>query len=179
MIALHRSFDAPYYASIQGHGHAQTLGWVGLFIMGVAYYTIPKFKDTPLRFLRLALLTLPMMTIGILTRSLAQPFALNPTFGFLTFAASVVEMAAIGIFVALMLDVVFRSRQPREFHEKYVYASLVWFVVLGGLNLAATWYLWHSGKNIIPPEYNLQNPPHTGVRIHRERDTRRVATDSA
>ncbi|MDO8682617.1 MAG: NnrS family protein [Armatimonadota bacterium] len=155
-IALSRSFDAPNYAAIQGHGHAQTLGWVGLFIVGVAYYTIPKFKGVNLRYLKLAAFTLPLFIVGIIVRAVAQPFAQDPTYGFLTFAASAVEMVAIGIFVFLMLDVVRRSEQPREFFEKYIYASLVWFVVLGGLNLAATWYLWHTSKNIIPPEYNLR-----------------------
>lgn len=156
LIALHRSFDAPYYAAIQAHGHAQTFGWVGLFIIGVAYYTIPKFKGTQLRFLKLALFTLPLMAVGIIARSIAQPFALNPAFGLVTFAASIVEMAAIAIFVFLMLDVVFRSEQKVEFHEKYIYAGLVWFLVVGGLNIAATWYLWRHGANIIPPEYNLR-----------------------
>lgn len=155
-IALSRSFDAPYYASIQGHGHAQTLGWVGLFIMGVAYYTIPKFKGTHLRYLKLALATLPMMIVGIIMRAIAQPFAQNQTYGFLTFAASIVEIAAMGIFVVLMLDVVRRSTQAIEFYEKFVYAGLVWLLVLGGLNIAATWYLWKTGVNIIPPEYNLR-----------------------
>jgi uncharacterized protein involved in response to NO len=156
LIALHRSFEAPYYAAVQGHGHAQTFGWVGIFIMGVAYYTIPKFKGTPLRFLRLALLTLPLMAAGIIARSLAQPFALNPSFGFIALAGSMVEMAAIAIFVLLMLDVVLRSEQKVEFHEKYIYAGLVWFLVVGGFNIAATWYLWRHGANIIPPEYNLR-----------------------
>ncbi|MDO8588436.1 MAG: NnrS family protein [Armatimonadota bacterium] len=156
MIALNRSFDAPYYAAIQGHGHAQTLGWVGLFIMGVAYYTLPKFKGTTLRFPRLALATLPVMILGIVTRALAQPFARDAVFGFLTFAASIVEIAAIGVFVFIMLDTVRRSEQPRDFYEKYVYAGLVWFVTLGGLNIAATWHLWTSVADIVPPEYNLR-----------------------
>ena len=39
VIALNRSFEIPNYSAVQGHGHAQTFGWVGLFVMGVAYYT--------------------------------------------------------------------------------------------------------------------------------------------
>jgi uncharacterized protein involved in response to NO len=156
LIALHRSFDAPYYAAIQAHGHAQTFGWVGIFIMGVAYYTIPKFKGSPLRFLKLALFTLPLMAVGIIARSASQPFALDPSFGFVTLAGSVVEMAAIAIFVFLMLDVVFRSEQKVEFHEKYIYSGLVWFLVVGGLNIAGTWYLWRHAANIIPPDQNLR-----------------------
>ena len=34
---------------IQAHGYAQMFGWVGLFIMGVAYHTLPRFYLRPLR----------------------------------------------------------------------------------------------------------------------------------
>lgn len=156
VIALNRSFDAPNYSAVQSHGHAQTFGWVVLFIMGVGYYTIPKFKGTSLRFMKLAAATLPLMVVGIIARALAQPFAANPACGFIGFAASIVEMVAIGIFVALMLDVVRRSEQSVEFYENYIYASLVWLLVVGGLNIAATLYLWHAHGNIIPPVYNLR-----------------------
>src|SRR5262245_55439607 len=33
---------------IQAHGHVQIFGWVGLFIMGVAYHVLPRFKATDL-----------------------------------------------------------------------------------------------------------------------------------
>jgi uncharacterized protein involved in response to NO len=156
IIALSRSFEAPNYAAVQGHGHAQTFGWVGLFIMGVAYYTMPKFKGTTLRFLKLAKATLPLMVLGILARAIAQPLATNPTFGLIGFAAAVLEIAVIAVFVALMLDVVRRAEQPAEFYDKFVYASLVWFLVLGGLNLAASWHLWQTRVDIIPDFYNLR-----------------------
>ncbi|MCL5105050.1 MAG: NnrS family protein [Armatimonadetes bacterium] len=156
IIALSRSFEAPNYSAIQSHGHAQTFGWVGLFIMGVAYYTIPKFKGANLRFLKIAVGTLPLMMIGIIMRAIAQPLATNPVYGFMGFAASIAEIIAIGIFVALMLDVVCRSEQAIEFYEKYIYAGLVWFLVVGGLNISATFYLWGTHSDIIPPIYNLR-----------------------
>ena len=29
---------------IQAHGHAQILGWIGSFILGIGYYSIPKLR---------------------------------------------------------------------------------------------------------------------------------------
>ena len=29
---------------IQAHGHAQVLGWIGSFILGIGYYSIPKLR---------------------------------------------------------------------------------------------------------------------------------------
>src|ERR1039457_3230119 len=31
-------------AWIQAHGHAQVLGWIGSFILGIGYYSIPKLR---------------------------------------------------------------------------------------------------------------------------------------
>jgi len=38
---------------IQAHGYAQSFGWLGLFIMGVSLYFLPRFSGTPLRWPRL------------------------------------------------------------------------------------------------------------------------------
>src|ERR1035441_1016922 len=31
-------------AWIQAHGHAQVLGWIGSFILGIGFYSIPKLR---------------------------------------------------------------------------------------------------------------------------------------
>ena len=36
-------------ALTEAHGVAQLLGWVGLFIMGIAYHVLPRLKATELR----------------------------------------------------------------------------------------------------------------------------------
>jgi uncharacterized protein involved in response to NO len=32
-------------AWIQAHGHAQVMGWIGSFILGIGYYSIPKLRQ--------------------------------------------------------------------------------------------------------------------------------------
>jgi len=54
---------------IHAHAHAMIFGWVGLFVMGFAYQSFPRFKVTTLWRPRLANLTLYLMVGGILLRA--------------------------------------------------------------------------------------------------------------
>src|SRR5216110_3296070 len=33
-------------AWVQAHGHAQVFGWVGSFILGIGFYSVPKLRGT-------------------------------------------------------------------------------------------------------------------------------------
>ncbi len=59
---------------IQAHGHVQIFGWVALFIMGVAYHVVPRFKATDLARPDLARRSFWLMATGLVARSLAQPY---------------------------------------------------------------------------------------------------------
>lgn len=58
VLAALLGFELPlgdwWLALVQVHGYAQTFGWLGLFIMGVSLYFIPRFSGAPLRFPALA-----------------------------------------------------------------------------------------------------------------------------
>ncbi len=43
-ISGRRAADNISPAWIQAHGHAQVLGWIGSFILGIGYYSIPKLR---------------------------------------------------------------------------------------------------------------------------------------
>ena len=45
-ISSHRSVETVSAAWIQAHGHAQIFGWIGSFILGIGYYSIPKLRRT-------------------------------------------------------------------------------------------------------------------------------------
>jgi hypothetical protein len=56
-------------AWIQAHGHAQVLGWIGSFILGIGYYSIPKLRRRAQPFaLRSAWLTAVLWMTGVLLR---------------------------------------------------------------------------------------------------------------
>jgi uncharacterized protein involved in response to NO len=43
-ISSHRAADSVSHAWIQAHGHAQIFGWIGTFILGIGFYSIPKLR---------------------------------------------------------------------------------------------------------------------------------------
>jgi hypothetical protein len=45
-ISSHRAADSVSPAWIQAHGHAQIFGWIGTFILGIGFYSIPKLRHT-------------------------------------------------------------------------------------------------------------------------------------
>ena len=74
-IALAQSYYEISGVLKQIHGHAQIFGWVGLFIMGVAFHAVPRMKMQPLRHVRAAKSCFWLMLGGVLLRVFAQPLA--------------------------------------------------------------------------------------------------------
>jgi hypothetical protein len=137
-IGMGESFYAIGGAVKQAHGHAQVFGWVGLLIMGVAFHAVPRFKMTPLRPLGAAKAAFAMMLAGVLLRAAAQPFATHPVLAGALALSAALETAAVAIFIILIARVLWPSPGPREFYEKYVWASAAWLGALAVWNLVAT-----------------------------------------
>jgi hypothetical protein len=141
VVNLTRISLAQSYYEISGvlkqiHGHAQIFGWVGLFIMGVAFHAVPRMKMQPLRHVRAANSCLWLMLGGVLLRVFAQPLARHSIGAAALLISGMAELAAVGLFVWLLGGAVARSKQPRESYEKFIWASVVWFAVL------AVWNFW-------------------------------------
>ncbi len=136
------SFAAAGLHEINAHGHAQIFGWVGLFVMGFAYQAFPRFKHTTIAQPRLAMATLVMLLAGLVARSLAQPLvAAMPWLWWVATGGSVLEVAAIGIFVWLIASTLLGSKRPLVHYDYYILAALFWFAaqaVYEGIYLTAT-----------------------------------------
>jgi len=63
-----RSADAAYTGWVQAHGHAQVFGWIGSFILGIGFYSIPKLRRLPWFPLSMAWICWILWTTGILLR---------------------------------------------------------------------------------------------------------------
>jgi hypothetical protein len=141
-IALSGRFTAAGLHDVNAHGHAQIFGWVGLFVMGFAYQAFPRFKQTTLAFPKLAFGTLWMMLIGLVVRSVAQPLTASfPWAWWPAMAASVLEIAAIGLFALILIKTWRNSEKGLVYYDGYILCALFWFVVQAvyeSLYLAAT-----------------------------------------
>lgn len=129
-IAASRSFVDISLQEINAHGHAQIFGWVGLFVMGVAYYGLSRLKQAQLAAPRLATASFWLMAGGLLLRSVFQalvevsPWCLLPAL-----AGSAAEIAAVALCCGIVLVTLRRSPRGFEAADGYVVAALAWFLV--------------------------------------------------
>jgi NnrS protein/Domain of Unknown function (DUF542) len=151
LVNLLRIASAHSYYAISGtlkqiHGHAQIFGWTGLFIMGVAFHAVPRMKMQPLRPVRAAKACLWLMLAGLIARTLGQPFAAGPVI----LASGVLELSAIAMFVWLIGRAVVRSDQKREPYEKFIWACMLWLLVLGVWNFGIVLQMARQGTVGVP-----------------------------
>lgn len=115
--------------AIHAHAHAMIFGWVGLFVMGFAYQSFPRFKLTTLWRPRLANLTLFLMLAGILARiggDMLQHGGVALSLGAVSGAA---EITATILFTVIILKTARQSISPRNPYEIFIFTALAWFVI--------------------------------------------------
>ena len=90
------------------HAHLQSLGFVTLMIMGVAYHALPRFRGVPFRRPGLALIQVVATVVAVTGMTLGWGFRLGPAW----FAVwgGLAWLANFG-FVALGVEVLFRPRR--------------------------------------------------------------------
>ena len=140
-----------YWASItQAHGHTQIFGWVGLFVMGIAYHVLPRLKATELQGRPLALASFWLVLAGLLLRAVSQPFAADVTLGSLIVTSGILELAGVSLFAYVMLRTFQSSEQPIDFYEKWVLAAVGWFWITAASTLAIGVYIARNGLDVVP-----------------------------
>ena len=85
---------------LQAHGHAQVFGWIGSFIFGIGFYSIPKLRGATKAAFGPAWACWAMWTIGVTTRWAANVYGwqwrfLLPLSGVLEFAAFLIFFRAV------------------------------------------------------------------------------------
>ncbi len=87
-------------AWLQAHGHAQVFGWIGSFIFGIGFYSIPKLRGAAKPAFGAAWTCWAMWTIGVAARWTANVYGwqwrlLLPLSGVLELAAFVIFFSAV------------------------------------------------------------------------------------
>lgn len=101
--------------AIHAHAHAMIFGWVGLFVMGFAYQSFPRFKFTTLWRPDLANLTLYLMLVGIAARIAAEMLQPAPVALVLGAFSAVLELAAISMFITILFKMARQSARAAQF----------------------------------------------------------------
>lgn len=122
-----------WLALVQSHGHLQAFGFLALFIMGIAFHVLPRFKGLPPPSRRLTAATYWLMTAGVLLRVSAQPHGQ----GFVRWmlgASGPIELAGAALFAGSMCSLFWRARNRREPFDAFVIAAVAWFVAAMAMN---------------------------------------------
>jgi len=129
-IALGKNFlQLRLLSSIHAHAHAMIFGWVGMFVMGFAYQSFPRFKNTTLWGPGLANLSFYLLGAGIIAGMAAEmllPAAISFVLGGLSGAA---EIAAVVTFMLVLYRTARQSIEPHNPYEKFIASSFLWFLM--------------------------------------------------
>jgi len=121
---------------LQAHGHAQVFGWVGSFLLGIGFYSIPKLRERATGVIRAAWVCWALWTLGVGIRWAATVYgwkwrALVP-------AGGALEFVAFGIFFAIV-----SQHKPKDSGKKTL-EPWVWVVMS-----ATVGFLLSLGANLV------------------------------
>jgi hypothetical protein len=113
--------------SIHAHAHAMIFGWIGLFVMGFAYQSFPRFKNTTLWRPELANLSFWLLAAGIIARVVAELW--QPAVWAVALAATsaMAEIFAVTLFLLVLYRTARQSVEPHNPYEKFMGAAFLWF----------------------------------------------------
>jgi uncharacterized protein involved in response to NO len=83
-------------AWLQAHGHAQVFGWIGSFILGIGFYSVPKLRGTAKAAFAAAWACWVMWTVGVALRWTATIYAWH--WRALLPVSAALELAAFAVF---------------------------------------------------------------------------------
>jgi uncharacterized protein involved in response to NO len=95
-ISSHRAADSVSATWIQAHGHAQIFGWIGTFILGIGFYSIPKLCRMNPFGLSVVAAAWALWTLGVTLRWLSGVYLWQ--WRFLLPLSALLEVAAFLIF---------------------------------------------------------------------------------
>jgi uncharacterized protein involved in response to NO len=154
-ISSHRAAGTASPGWIQAHGHAQIFGWIGTFILGIGYYSIPKLRRLKPFALWAPWTTWAMWTSGVTLRWLTGVYewhwrALLPL-------SAAVEITAFLIFFSAVSGHRSETSSNSKLDEwiLVVIAGCVgWFAALVINLLAALFLAWRGLSPVLPHSFD-------------------------
>jgi hypothetical protein len=137
---------------IQAHGHLQVMGWLGLFLMGVAFQVVPRFKQAPLRLPLLARPAIVVIAAGLIARTVSQPYADGRLASGAMLSSAFVEALGVALFAALITATLLSAR--RKNYDWYLLAALGWLAAAAAANIAVVAGIAIDRQTVIPAAKN-------------------------
>jgi uncharacterized protein involved in response to NO len=143
-------------AWIQAHGHAQIFGWIGTFILGIGYYSIPKLGRAQAFALWAPWTSFVMWTSGVILRWIAGVYewhwqALMPL-------SATLEMIAFLIFFRIVSghrpEAAIQKAKLDEWILVVIVGSIGWLLALIINLLSAAFLAWRGFSPVLPHAFD-------------------------
>ncbi|MBT5774084.1 MAG: hypothetical protein HOH95_06870 [Dehalococcoidia bacterium] len=149
IVAAYRGPNLSFVEHSQLHGHLQTVGFVGFFIVGVGYRLVPRFTGHQLTFQPLIAPSFYLLSAGILTRFISQPISDLGPFGAIMALSGWLELAGIACF-ALVVTTTASTGIRRGDPTALLFATgAIWFLVQAVLNAAWLTEAWRNQATVL------------------------------
>ena len=165
VLSLSLAFQAPlgpwWAALAQAHGRLQLFGWVGLFVLSVAFHFLPRLRGAPLRWPWLVSWVLVAQVVGLALRGLSQPLlALMPNawlWQALLVLSGALEVVGLGLALTIFIGTFAQRGAPALRARPALWSVWPFLLCVGAsLGLATLINLVNviqaaSGGGIVPP----------------------------
>jgi hypothetical protein len=143
----------------QIHGHTQVLGFVALFLMGIAYHALPRILGLgggrPGRSVRVSFW---LMAVGIVLRNIGQPLGPYPVGRLLSFLSGAMELAS-GLLFARFVFALIKQVRAGKYDRKdpllrFLRAGTLCFLAAMLINAAQGLWLAGHVDTVLPAALN-------------------------
>jgi uncharacterized protein involved in response to NO len=153
-----------YSALVQAHGHAQLFGWVGLFVLGMGLYFLPRLRGTSLRETGRLAPAFVLFVGGIALRTIAQPLSGWVVEGkelwrTLVLVSALLELAGMGLILSTLAateraEKPLSSGAPAYPVEPLARLGFFSFALAVLVNLAGAWNALIEAQSVLAPRYD-------------------------
>lgn len=137
---------------IQAHGHVQIMGWLGLFLVGVAFQVVPRFKQVPLRLPQLVVPSIGLIAAGLIARTVSQPYADGQPASAIMLGSALAEAMGVTGFVAAITATLLSARRKK--YDWFLLAACGWLLASAVANAVVVTELAVDGEAVIATAKN-------------------------
>jgi hypothetical protein len=148
------SLGPRWIALAQTHGHLQTVGFLGLIIVGVGLRVAPRFAGVHLRNPRLVPVILLTIVLGVLLRALGQSLADHEPFGAIMAAGAWLEAIGAFIFAGLLISTTRQALREGNPTLLFFASGAIWFAIQALLGAAWITDLAIDHGSVLPAPKN-------------------------
>lgn len=161
------AFGAPlgawYVALVQAHGHAQLFGWVGMFVLGMGLFFLPRLRGTNLKGIARLPFAFGLLVAGIALRSVIQPLAgivgTSELLRALFLLSAILEMGGMVVIVSMLIETERAEKPltqdaPAYSVEPLAQLAFVSLALAFLFNLFGAWNVSTEARNVLAPRFD-------------------------